>query len=189
MEKNAVKRRQLRRKYRRYAAAVAGAAVITGATFGGVPVAKAMAAGSSAASPSAPTEQVTMVDKDLYKNNSSQESKYNNKDRGHHKYRWWSKYKDRDYYEGDGVTVRYSDGRYVGDGVTVRYLDSPVDYVKDYAASKYGFDAYRDTFTFLSLTTKEAVVQVTKHDTGKKYNITLERGNYRDWKVVSVRAI
>lgn len=187
MERKSV-RRKLRRKYKRYAAAVAGAAILSGAVLPGIPAAKALAAESP--TPAPPTKIEQSVDNDAHKSmkqliaektKNMRESKH----RGHGvDKQTWYKY----YHRGNHDRYDHERNVYRGDGVIVRSLSSPVDFVKA-RASYYGFDAARDTFTFLSLSTKTASVQVTKHDTGERFRVDLERGYYRDWKIVAVRSI
>jgi hypothetical protein len=185
MERKSAKRKMLRRKYKHYAAAVASAAILTGAALPGIPVAKALAAEGITTSPPISSEQTTMVNKDAQKPSRQAWYKYSHRNND-----------DRHTYKGDGVTVRYYDHdrydsnyyTYKGDGVTVRYLNSPVDVIKDYA-SIYGFDSDRDTFTFLSLSSREASIQVTKHDTGQRFRVDLERHRHSDWEIVAIRDI
>lgn len=175
MEKKSTRRKFLRRKYKRYAAAVAGAALISGAALHGFPTPKAFAAENPTPSPPTSLEQKTSIEPTA--------GKFNTRESGD-KQAWYKKY-HRSKHE------RYNDDDYYvsrdGD-VTVRYLDSPVDVIKHYA-SIYGFDADSDTFTFLSLSSREASILVTKHNTGERFRVDLERGRHRDWNIVEVSSI
>lgn len=187
MERKTARHKLLRRKYKHYAAAVAGAAILSGAALPGIPTAKVLAAENPPPSPPAKIAQLK-VPKDAQKAPQQQPTpgktskKRRNKPGTHHDHKQ-AGYKvyhrnhnrdyDRDYYV------------YRGDGVTVRYLGSPVDVIKE-NASVYGFDPDRDTFTFLSLSAREASVQVTKHTTGERFRVELARSYNRDWRIVGV---
>jgi hypothetical protein len=71
MEKKLAKRKMLRRKYKHYAAAFAGAAIMAGATFHGIPVVRAAAADKPAASSPATTEQMPLNNSDTNAGNSA----------------------------------------------------------------------------------------------------------------------
>jgi hypothetical protein len=184
--KNAAKRKQLRRKYKRHAAALMGAAIMTGAALTGLPVTKAMAAESPTTRPPIKTEQAVKVTKDT-------------RPPGHgwhqHKYSWPSADENQAWYQ-DGKIYYRSDSRHDRyDRHHHHYLheygyrfNNPVNYVK-YTAATYGFDSTRDTFTLLTVNSKRALVEVRKNDTGKLFNVLLERTYDRDWNIVNVRAL
>ena len=67
MEKKISKRKMLRRKYKHYAAALAGVAIIAGTTLHGVPLNKAEAAVNPVIAPLITTEQTTLNNKDVKK--------------------------------------------------------------------------------------------------------------------------
>ncbi|MEN6567999.1 MAG: hypothetical protein ABFC57_17075 [Veillonellales bacterium] len=67
MEKKLGKQMMLRRKYKRYAAALAGAAIMAGTTLHGIPVAKAAATETPAPSPSVAGDPTAPIDKDIKK--------------------------------------------------------------------------------------------------------------------------
>jgi hypothetical protein len=67
MLKKLAKRKMLRRKYKHYAAALAGAAIMAGTTLHGIPFARAAAADKPSTSPSAATEQTTLINKNTKK--------------------------------------------------------------------------------------------------------------------------
>ncbi|WP_312560292.1 hypothetical protein [Anaerospora sp.] len=207
MEKTST-RRKLRRKYKRYAAAVAGAAILTGAALPGVPVAKALAA-ENPYTPSNKTEQTTMIDKDTQKpvkkvvaekestkDRRDYRDSWRDRDRDRnngwheHKYSWPSADENQGWYENGRIYYRsdnyrnYSSDRY---GYS-HYLSSPVDAVKASAAN-YGFSRYNDSFTTISQSTNSATVQVTKNSTGKRFLVNLERDSNRDWHIISVRSL
>lgn len=185
------RRQQLRRKYKRYAAAVAGAAILTGAALPGIPAAKALAAELPTNLPPLKTVQTAELDKDTSTVNQAVAEKLQREKRLRHKRGW---HEHRHSWPGpDETQIRYEDGRvyYRSDSDRdrdyVHYLSSPVDFVKDRAAM-YGFDRYRDSFTLLSLSGSQAVVQVTKHDNGSLFNILLERDYDGNWGIIDIRA-
>ncbi len=124
-----------RHKYKHYAAAMAGAAIMSGAMLPGLPVAKAFADTPAKAAPAA--------NKDVEKSRNA----------------------------------RY-----------VYYLSSPINFVIHNAAL-YGFDAQHDSYRLLYLSTRKALVEVTKHDTGKLINVLLERTYNNDWRIIETRNI
>lgn len=63
---------------------------------------------------------------------------------------------------------------------------NPVTIVKANAA-RYGFDAYRDSFTLLSKTTNKATVQV-HHAGGQTFKVDLERSG-SSWVITTIRGI
>ena len=171
MEKPAIKRKQLRRKYKRRAAAFAlGAAIMTGA-LAGTPFTKAQAA--EAPSNTLKTHQVT-----------NERSGPPGRDWHQHKYSWPSSDENQAWYQ-DGKIYYRSDSpssRY-----TYRFY-APVEYVKDHAGT-YGFNATLDDFTLLTITSRNALVEVRQHDTGKLYNVLLTRTADHGWIIADVRAI
>ncbi len=179
MKKKSAKRKLFRRKYKRLAAAMAGAAILTGAALPGIPVAKAAAAERHSPIPPAKTEQTTPVDKDNYRPSP--------RDGWHeHKYSWPGPDENQGWYQ-DGH-IYYRSDRYDDDyGGYVHYISNPVNIVKDNAA-KYGFDRYRDSFTLISLSRYKATVEVIKQDTGQRFIIDLERDRGEDWTIILVRA-
>ncbi|MBU2703199.1 hypothetical protein Ga0466249_004335 [Sporomusaceae bacterium BoRhaA] len=68
MEKKLTKRLKLRHKYKHYAAALAGAAIMAGTSLHGIPFTKASAAAENpSASPTVTAGQTTLIDKDAKK--------------------------------------------------------------------------------------------------------------------------
>ncbi|MEM5767325.1 MAG: hypothetical protein AAGU23_04085 [Bacillota bacterium] len=181
MEKKLSRRKLSRRKYKRYAAAVAGAALISGAALHGMPAAKAYASENPVPSPPVSVKQLSAADVER----SSTHRDHGDRDRGDrdhgnwgnrlqkYHYRWFDRNYDDTYVSKDGSVV-------------VRYFDSPVDTIKNQAAA-YGFDAVRDTFTFLSLSSREASILVTKHDTGQRFTVDLVRDWRGSWRITAVR--
>lgn len=160
MTQKIAKRKSLRRKYKRYAAAVAGAAILTGAALPGIPAVKALAAEHPGTPSSIRTEQSTSINKDNHR-----PTRYTAVERS------WTE-------NGNNHRNRTT---------TVREMPNPVDTVKEYA-SVYGFSPDKDTFTFLDLSSRQATIQVTKSDTGERFRVNLERdrGRFSDWTIVSV---
>ncbi len=186
------RRQQLRRKYKRYAAAVAGAAILTGAALPGIPAAKALAAERPTNLPPLKSVQTAELQKDARTSVSQVVAEKLQLEKRHRHKRGWHEH-NHSWPGPDENQIRYENGRvyYRSDNHRdrdyVNYLSSPVDFVKDRAAM-YGFDRYRDAFTLLSLSGNQAVVQVKKHDNGSLFNILLERDNDSNWKIVDIRA-
>ncbi|MDT8899853.1 hypothetical protein [Anaeroselena agilis] len=186
------RRQQLRRKYKRYAAAVAGAAILTGAALPGIPAAKALAAERPTNLTPQKTVQTAALAKDASTsaNQTAVEKMLREKRlrlRGWHEHRhsWPGSDENQIRYENGRVYYRSDNHRDRGD--YVRDLGSPVDLVKDRAAM-YGLDRYRDSFTLISLSGGEAVVQVTKHDNGRIFNFILDSDYDGNWQIVDIRA-
>lgn len=172
------KRKFFRRRYKHLAAAMAGAALITGVALPGIPVAKAAAAERH--SPNAPnTEQTAQLDRDHDKHRPSPRDGWHE-----HKYSWPGPDENQGWYQ-DG-RIYYRSDRYNNDYDDYAYLSSPVDIVRNHA-SQYGFDRNRDTFTLISLSRYKAVVGVVKHDTGQRFEVGLERDRGDDWSIIFVR--
>lgn len=172
--------RQLHGKYKRYAAAVAGAAIMTGAALPGIPAAKVLAADSPSADPSLTVKYTTGVDKDTRSGPPG---------RGWHQHEnsWPGADENQAWVDADGHIYYRSDNnhRRIGYG---HYLRNPVNYVKDQAET-YGFDPYLDSFRLLTLSSERALVEVTKNDTGRLFNVLLERSGENDWTIVQTRAL
>ncbi|MDF2569229.1 MAG: hypothetical protein K0R55_833 [Sporomusa sp.] len=178
MAKNSIKRRQLRLKFKRRAAALMGAAIMTGAALSGIPATKALA--SEAPSDVNPTkfEQRAHGPKDVRLSGHGWHQ---------HKYSWPSSDENQAwvqdgkiYYRGDNDRHHYSD--------YARYVNSPVEYVKD-SAARYGFNASLDSFSLLTVSNQRALVEVRQHDTGKLFNVLLERTTDHDWRITDIRAL
>ncbi|HWR07034.1 hypothetical protein [Sporomusa sp.] len=72
----------------------------------------------------------------------------------------------------------------VSSGGVIRGGD-PVDVVRD-NAGRFGFDAYHDTFTLLSVTSGKAIVQVKT--SGQTFKVDLEK-NGSKWVITTIRGI
>lgn len=186
------RRQQLRRKYKRYAAAMAGAAIMTGALLPGIPAAKAHAAGLTVSPPAAKTVQTATITGDGTTTTKQvvadkvEPLKWKPRKRGwhEHEHSWPGPNENQILYRDGKVLYRsdgYSDRDYAG------YYGSPADYVRDHAAA-YGLDPVRDSFTIVSFSTRSAVVQVVKHDTGGVFNAFLSRDRDSGWTIVDFRA-
>lgn len=176
------KRRQLRLKLKRRTAALMGTAIIAGAALAGIPTAKASAA--EAVSNPHPVKTVQAQD--------VKELRPPGRGWHEHKYSWPSPDENQIWYQDGKVYYRSDNHRNYHDywyyDKYAYYMNSPVDYLKDNAAS-YGFDSAHDSFSLLTVNSKRALVEVRKHDTGQLYNVLLERTDTRDWIVVNVRAL
>ncbi len=203
MGKNSIKRRQLRLKFKRRTAALMGAAIMTGAVLSGMPATKALAAETTAdvyplkaAIAQHVSDDSRPPGRDWHQHKyswpSSDENQawyqdgkiYYRSDNNNHRHHWRNVDKSHAYLR-DGKLYYDSDNGYTG--AYAAYVNSPVDYVKD-SAAQYGFDANRDSFALLTASSQRAVVEVRRNDTGKLYNVILERASDRDWTIVDVRA-
>ncbi|TWH45429.1 hypothetical protein [Sporomusa sp. KB1] len=72
-----------------------------------------------------------------------------------------------------------------GQGNGVIHLGDPVEVVKDNAAT-FGFDAYDDSFTLLSMAGSKAIVQVKT--SGQTFKVDLERSG-SNWIITTIRGI
>ncbi|SMC35325.1 hypothetical protein [Sporomusa malonica] len=72
-----------------------------------------------------------------------------------------------------------------GDSGGVIHGGDPVDVVRDNAGT-FGFDAYNDTFTLLSVTGGKAIVEVKT--SGQKFKVDLERSGGK-WVITTIRGI
>lgn len=177
---NSAKRRQLRRKYKRRAAALMGAAIMTGTALSGIPVTKALAA-------EAPSHPNPVKSEQTF----TKESRPPGPGWHQHKHSWPSPdenqawYQDgKIYYRSDNNSSRHHEYR----NEYAYYVENPVNYLKD-RATLYGFDASRDSFSLLSLSKQKALIEVRKSDTGKLYNVLLERDYNHAWKITDIRSL
>jgi hypothetical protein len=194
MDKKTAKRKLLRRKYKRYAAAVAGAAIMAGVALPGLPVASA----ATPASPNPITLKSTLHDSDKnIKQVTAEKSEKNQKNektkkppgRGWHEHNhsWPGSDENQGWYQ-DGKIYYRSDNHYNDYWRYASYVSSPVEFFKD-RASSYGFDRYRDSFTLLSQNNGSATILVKKATTGKQYIVELDRDHYNSWDIIAVRGI
>lgn len=184
MEKKSAKRKQLRRKFKRYAAAVAGAAVMAGVTLPGTTAVKAEAAVKPWVPNPVKLEQSLGKDYDANRLRTNGWHEHKNDWPSADENEGW--YKDgKIYYRSDNHRDRYDNHDKYGH---VHYLN-PVSAVQ-HAAPLYGFDRYHDSFSLISRSGNKATVQVIKNNTGKRYLVNLEKvydGDNYDWVIVSVR--
>lgn len=247
MERKTPRRKMVRGKYKKYVAALAGAAIMTGAAGTALP-ATTFAAANTNIQPIKIAQTVTdtskasaSYDTRYNNNNSSYSTKYNsgssydtryNGNRNHNvtrasnnatyapRHNTSASYDTRD----NSVTHKNSatrgtyasasyDTRYDGNGskYDTRYHNrdgkydtrynhrnnhyeqghyqlSPVTFVKDFA-SRYGFDASRDTFSLLNQSRDHATVQVIKHDTNQRFKIDLAKNQDGGWNITGIREL
>lgn len=178
MAKNSAKRKQLRLKFKRRAAALMGTAIMTGAVLSGIPVTKALAAEV------APSHQGNVSHIQVAKDPLPPGRGWHE-----HNHSWPTSDENQAWYQ-DGKIYYRSDNnhkhRYLGD--YAYHINSPVYHVKANAAS-LGFDPDRDSFSLLTANSRRAIVEVRKNDTNKLYNVLLERSNDGDWIIVDVRPL
>ena len=175
MGKNSAKRRQMRLKYKRRVAALMGAAIMTGAVLSGIPATQAFAAEASPSPPPIKTEKALKVTED-------------SRPPGHgwhqHKHSWPSPDENQGWYQDGKIYYRSDNNR----NEYAYSINNPVDYVKASAAS-YGFDSSLDSFSLLTVSNRRALVEVRQHNTGKLYNVLLERTYGHEWTIVTVGAL
>lgn len=165
MEKPLLKGKNFRRKYKRYAAAIIGTAIMTGAALPGIPIpSKALASEN----PPPPLTQ-----------------------KGWHEHRneWPSSGDNQAWYENGHIYYlndRHRDRESLRDEY-FQEIGSPIDVVKNYA-TQYGFDALRDSFTLIHQGRHRATVQVVNNATGQRFKVDLERHS-GDWQIVVLRGI
>ena len=174
---NTLKRKHFRRKLKRRAAALAGVAMITGATLSGIPVTKAQAAEGPSHVPPLKTKHTASFTKEDQPPG-----------RGWHTHdRSWPGPNDNQAWYEDGKIYYRSDTNHDRYDYVDR-LDNPVDYVIN-QASAIGFNSARATFTLLTVTSNNALVEVKQHDTGKLFNVLLHRTDDGGWRIVEVRTL
>jgi hypothetical protein len=201
MEKKLARRKMLRRKYKRYAAALAGVTIMAGASLHGIP--SVSAAENPSTSPNVTTEQTTQINKDankqLVKNDAAATDPLANQDQ-----RDTDKAKRHDVRDqGDKRDERYAHEKWSDRGETFAhrmqwYNDSlnkiqifnnnanAVDIVKA-AATDLGFDVNNDSFTLMSQSGSQSVVSVVHN--GNNYNVTVDQLANGNWLVSSVNQI
>lgn len=168
MEKGTIKRKQFRRKVKRRAAALAvGAVLMTGALSGVSPRVQAAEA------------PVNVSPAKAALTTSSRPPGYG---WHQHKHSWPGSDENQGWYQDGKIYYRSDKAK------DVYSLYDPVDFVKDKAAA-YGFDASLDGFTLLTVTRHSALIEVRQHDTGKLYNVLLNRTWGHEWTIADVHAI
>lgn len=190
MEKRLGKRKLLRRKYKHYVAALAGAAIMAGALHG-APLAKVSAAenpGSSPgvtvgqgllANPASPNPMVLtdpsteklgghFKDKDKFERSHRKDKWEQRHDR--HRFEWWRAFAHRmERYNERVNKIQIANG-----------MSNPVDIVR-LVATDLGFNVYKDTFTLLSQNGTQSIVTVIHH--GHSYNITVDQLSNGHWRI------
>lgn len=265
MERKLSRRKMLRRKYKHYAAALAGAAIMTGAAIPGIPAATTFAAenpsnshfvkleqamaDSNAGSKASASYDTRYNDSSRYstrseggshydsryhntnnntvtrandtntnvtyadRNNASAsydtrsdnsngkydsryshrdgkyDTRYHNRSGWHrHDHSWPSSDDNRGLYKDGKIYYSSDSSRYNNYYDYGNYLTNPITFAKDHA-SGYGFDANRDTFSLLFQSSRQASIQVIKHDTNQRFKIDLVRSQGADWSIAGVRAV
>jgi hypothetical protein len=196
MEKKLAGRKTLRRKYKRYAAALAGATIMAGASLHGIPFANASAAENPSTSPPVTTEQKALINKDakkpLAETDVSATDKLANKD-----------HRDTSKDKRDQRNDRYSHEKWYNRGETfahrMRWYNESLNKIQIYninanavdivmaAANDLGFDVNNDSFTLVSRSGSQSVVSVV-HD-GNNYNVTVNQLANGNWIVSLVNQI
>ena len=199
MKKILAKSKSLRHRYKRYAAVLAGAAIMAG-SVPGIPASIVAASGNPTNSPLVTTEQNRTVSSDYghHDRNSDNNRSYSKRDKGRngwheHNNSWPSSNDNQGWVENGKISYRgdnnndrsYSYNNYGSSNYNTTLI-SPVGFVREYA-SLYGFDRNSDVFTLLSASDRQATVQVVKHSTGQILKVDLE--NRGGWRIVAIRGI
>lgn len=193
------RRKLLKKKYKRVVAAMAGAAVLSSAMLPGMPVAQA-----KVLTPKAQESEVSVTQTEWLKASHSPlfAARQYAKDNGYDANRrnlslQWSSNTDASVLlrQDDGSTYRIRLIKDADNNWQVkslheidRYaaaLSDPVEVVKENAAV-FGFDAYRDKFTLLSLAGSKAIVQV-RHN-GQTFKVDLVKKG-ANWDITTIRGI
>lgn len=174
MEKKLGHRKSLRRKYKHYAAAIIGTAIMTGAALPGIPILSHASAAEKPPSATTQKEQTTPSAKAGWHE---------------HNHSWPSSDDNQGWYENGHIYYRNGGDRYKEHqhNEYSYYFSNPVNFVKTHA-TQYGFDPSRDSFTLIHQGRYKATVQVINHGTGQRFKIDLER-NRGDWQIVVLRGI
>lgn len=193
MEKKLGKRKLLRRKYKHYVAALAGAAIMAGALHG-APLAKVSAAENPATpsavtvgqglltipdttspivvtDPSAEKQVVQGKDNDQSQRTDKREHWGNRHDRhDRHRFEWRRVFVHR--------MERYNE---LANKIQIASTtNNPVDVVR-MAAADLGFNVYKDTFSLLSQNGTQSIVTVIHH--GHSYNVTIDQLANGNWRI------
>lgn len=179
MGKNSVKRRQLRHKLKGRAAALAGAAIMTGAAISGIPISKAAAAEAPLHAPPQQMQQTVEKKKDTLPPGRGWHQ---------HKYSWPSPHDNQAWYQDGKIYYRSNIADHKNWRHHAHLGANPIDYVKD-SASFYGFNPSVDAFSIIEFSRGRSVVEVRQQDTGKRYHVFLERTSDRAWEIVKVSAL
>lgn len=217
MEKKLARRKSLRRKYKRYAAVLAGAAIMAGTSLhGGIPFAKASAAENPSISPPVTTEQTTLANKDVKKPlietedsipdpSVSQDQPDTNKDERHD-------VRDRGNREDRGDRGdrgdrrdehRYGHERWFDRGETfahrMQWYNDSLNKIQIFnnnanavdivmaAAANLGFDVNNDSFSLIGQNGSQSVVNVAHN--GTNYHVTVNHLDNGNWMVSFVNQI
>ena len=188
---------RLRSRHKRYAAAIAGAAIMAGVALPGIPAAEVFASEAPSGDPAITLSQEELArDKQVKVKKVVAENKIRDKHkdkdsppgRGWHEHvrSWPGVDENQAWYENGKIYYRSNNDR--SHVSFVDYFDSFVNFVK-YNSEIYGFDPYLDSYKLLTATSKRAIVEVTRHDTGRLYDIVIERTSGNHWQIVEVRAL
>lgn len=200
MKNKSAKHKMHRRHYKRFAAALAGAAIVAGTALPGIPLAKAAAAEKPFTPPPVVAEQTALRDKNAENpvtepavNQDQQardtDTRHDERDgrdrqdiREHHRYeheRWFNRHHPfpmRIAWYNDSV-----------DKIQIyNNTASPVEIVKA-AAPTLGFDAVNDTFTLINQDASQFVVRVTHN--GNSYDITIEALGNGNWLISLINQV
>lgn len=204
MEKKLAKRKKIHRRYKHYAAALAGAAIMAGTTLHGLPIAKAAVAEKPSTVPPITTSQTTLINKNLKKpivepdttvtdpvaapdqndkNKDARERRDKWDDRYHHERYEHERWANRDHSFVQRMAW-YNDSL---NKIQI-YIDNanPINIVMT-AAEVLGFDANTDTFSLISQSGSQSIVRVVHN--GNYYDITVDHLSNGNWLISFVNQI
>lgn len=181
MEKKLSGRLKRRRRFKRFAAGLASAAILAGASIHGIPVVKAAAADNTSSSPAVTTAQTTQIDKDAKTIDPDKATDNNRRDehrdnRNYERYRheWGDRYAHERWWYDRSETLAHRMEWYNDSLNKIQISDAnanPIDIVKA-AAFALGFDADNDSFTLTSQNGSQSIVTIIHG--GNNYNVTVE---------------
>ncbi len=164
--KHTSRRKNAKRRYKRLVAALAGAVVVSSAMLPGLPFSKVQAADNMAVSAPSPDTSTSPTSENEQNTNQPVTDAAKETARTHNR---------------DKVNEAISRG-HDHDGID---FGNPVRVVKA-NASTFGFDAYHDNFTLLSIASGKAIVQVKT--SGQTFKVDLERSG-GNWIITAIRGI
>jgi hypothetical protein len=208
MEKELAKRKMLRRKYKHFAAALAGVAIMAGTSLHGIPLAKAAAAANPSPSSPVTTQQTTSTNKDVTKpleadttatNPSATPDKSDHSDKNTAAAPDQRNQNKDDHYNRE----RYKHERWADRGQTldqrIAWYNDSSDKIQIYndtasavdivmaSADGLGFDVNNDTFNLISQSGSQSIVRVVHN--GTNYDITVDHLSNGNWLVSLVNQI
>lgn len=210
MEKKLAGRHKRRRRFKRFAAGLASAAILAGASLHGIPVVRAAAADNASGAPSVTATQTAQVDKDANKtidpnnaatnqavnqdtdktaDNDRRDEHRDNRNYERYRHKWGDRYAHERWWYDRSESLAHRIEWYNNslNKIQVSEADaSPVDIVKA-AASVLGFDADNDSFMLTSQNGSQSIVTIVHN--GTSYNVTVDQLANGNWLVSFINQI